>query len=138
MDALVKWSSFGQTDAATNSPSRASRRECWRLLCPVWPQVVARGGLNLCPLVAIMNPVPLRTAHSRKVPRLDHRRLSHGSAHLAGYLAEVNSWRLRQIEPPSACLIEWLHPHVFCLLNFLLHHLRGIFDRFDDFGDVLA
>jgi hypothetical protein len=40
-EKLAKWSSFGQADPATNSPSRASMRECWRLLCPVWPQVIA-------------------------------------------------------------------------------------------------
>jgi len=40
-EKLAKWSSFGQADLSTNSPSRASRRKCWRLLCPAWPQVVA-------------------------------------------------------------------------------------------------
>lgn len=38
---LVKWSSFGQTGNAAHSQDRGSKRECWTLLCPIWPQVIA-------------------------------------------------------------------------------------------------
>lgn len=40
-ERIAKWSSFAQVENAADSPARGTNRKSWRLLCPIWPQVVA-------------------------------------------------------------------------------------------------
>lgn len=40
-EKLVKWSFLGQTEQVDQAPSRRTGHERWKLLCPIWPQIVA-------------------------------------------------------------------------------------------------
>jgi hypothetical protein len=39
-EKLVKWSFLGQAEQVEKASSRRTGRERWKLLCPIWPQVV--------------------------------------------------------------------------------------------------
>ncbi|MES2221668.1 MAG: hypothetical protein V4587_11960, partial [Acidobacteriota bacterium] len=40
-EKLAKWSSLGQAEQVDKGSTRRTGRERWKLLCPIWPQIVA-------------------------------------------------------------------------------------------------